>query len=185
MATEGLMDMTKSYCLTVEVGSDSIKNGLGYMVTFSVPDEKVSPQATPGFTQWSDQVRDAVLRAGDQVFDPDTYTKKVAIAELMYELSVLSGTSGIIIASDGRVPAVQIQSTNPYDPRIEINFTSTDGDFHVSEKSLSDLERRKITGHGATGVQEAGRGHFPFVQQPPVIVPPKNIPGAHPHSPRP
>lgn len=184
MATEGLMNMTKSYCLTVEVGSDTIKNGLGYMVTFAVPDEAVSPQATPGFTSWSDKVRDAVLRAGDQVFDPDSYTKKVAIAELMYELSVLNGQSGITVGSDGKAPAVQIQSTNPYDPRIEINFTSADGDFHVVEKGLSDLERRKISGHGATGVQEAGRGHFPFIQQPPVIVPPKKAPGAH-HSPRP
>ncbi len=174
--------MTKSYCLTVEVGSDSIKNGLGYMITFSLPDEKVSPQATPGFNAWSDKVRDAVLRAGDQVFDPDPYTKKVAVAELMYELSVLSGESGITIATGSRVPAVQIQSTNPYDPRIEVSFTNADGDFHVTEKSLSDLERRKISGHGATGVQEAGRGHFPFVQQPPVILPPKS--GTH-HSPRP
>ena len=176
--------MTKSYCLTVEVGSDSIKNGLGYMITFSLPDDTVAPQATPGFTQWSDKVRDAVLRAGDDVFSPDSYTKKLAIAELMYELSVLNGESGINIVSSVRVPAVQIQSTNPYDPRIEVNFTNTDGDFHVTEKSLSDLERRKITGHGATGVQEAGRGHFPFAQQPPVMMPPKSS-GAQPHSPRP
>ncbi|MDE1151512.1 MAG: hypothetical protein PW788_03150 [Micavibrio sp.] len=168
MATKGL-DMTKSYCLTVEVGSETIENGLGYLVAFTLADDSKTPDQTPGFARWADQVRDAVLRAGDQVFDPDPYTKKLAIAELMNDLAALNGKSAVKVGGIKGVPAVQIQSTNPYDPRIEADFTSADGQFNVVEKTLSDLARRKISGHGQTGIAEGARAHFPFVQQPAIV----------------
>lgn len=160
--------MAKTYCLTVEVESKTIKNGLGYMIAFSIPDDGVTPEQTKDFTSWSDKVREAVLRAGDQVYDPDPYTKKLAIAELMNDLAALNATHGIQITGAGDLPAVQIQSTNPYDSRLEIDFTGKDGHFNVVEKSLADLERRAIAAHGHTSVVDGARRHFPFTQQPPV-----------------
>jgi len=168
MATKGL-DMTKSYCLTVEVGSETIENGLGYLVAFTLADPSKTPDQTPGFAQWANDVRDAVLRAGDQVFDPDPYSKKLAIAELMNDLAELNKKSSVKIGGIAGVPAVQIQSTNPYDARIEVDFTAADGQFNVVEKSLADLARRKISGHGQTGLTDGTRAHFPFVQQPAIV----------------
>ncbi len=166
--------MVKTYCLTIEVESKAIKNGLGYMVAFTLPDDGLSPAETKEFAGWADKVRAAVLRAGDQVYDPDPYTKKLAIAELMNDLDALSATHGIKIAGAKDLPAVQIQSTNPYDNRLEIDFTDKDGHFAVTEKGLADLERRAIAAHGHTDVVEGARRHFPFLPkapQPPVKKP--------------
>ena len=164
--------MAKTYCLTVEVGSEAIQNGLGYMIGFNMPNDQ-APLDSPQFPTWSAEVRDAVLRAGDQVFDPDPYTKKLAIAELMNNLHDLNTRYGIQVTGDAKVPAVQIQSTNPYDPRIDVNFNGADGDFQVIERSLADLARRKISGHGQTGFVEGARAHFPFTQQQPPVPPRK------------
>jgi len=160
--------MAKLYCLTVEVESKAIKNGLGYMIAFTLPDDGKTPMQTKEFVDWADKVREAVLRAGDQVYDPDPYTKKLAIAELMNDLSELNNSHGIQIVGGKDLPAVQIQSTNPYDSRIEIDFTGKDGHFNVVEKSLADLERRAIAAHGHTDVVDGSRRHFPFTQKPPV-----------------
>jgi len=169
--------MAKIYCLTVEVESKAIKNGLGYMIAFTLPDDSKTPLQTKEFTDWADKVRAAVLRAGDQIYDPDPYTKKLAIAELMNELSDLNATHGIQIVGGKDLPAVQIQSTNPYDNRVEIDFTGKDGHFNVVEKSLADLERRAIAAHGHTDVVEGTRRHFPFTQQKPNLpVPPAKKP---------
>lgn len=163
--------MTKIYCLTVEVESKAIKNGLGYMIAFTVPDEKLTPAQTKDFAEWSDKVKQAVLRAGDQVYDPDPYTKKLAIAELMHDLSALNDSYPIKITGWGDLPAVQVQSTNPYDNRLEMDFTGKDGRFNVVEKGLADLERRAIAAHGNVDVVDGSRRHFPFRQNPPVAPP--------------
>ncbi|HYD17167.1 MAG TPA: hypothetical protein VEF76_01645 [Patescibacteria group bacterium] len=165
--------MTKTYCLTIEVESKTITNGLGYMVAFNLPDDDEKILRQKGFQAWADQVKDAVLSAGDAVYDCDPYTKKLAIAELMNELADLNAASPIQIAGDAEVPAVQIQSSNPYDNRIEIDFTDADGHYSVIEKGLADLERRTITAHGATGLVDGTRRHFPFTQQPPAFGVPK------------
>ncbi|MBL8712188.1 MAG: hypothetical protein JNM12_04765 [Alphaproteobacteria bacterium] len=166
--------MTKTYCLTIEVESKSMTNGLGYMVAFTLPGDDENVLKQKGFANWADKVRDTVLRAGDAVYDPDPYTKKLAIAELMNELKSLNETSPIQIEGAGDIPAVQIQSANPYDNRIEINFTDKDGHYSVAEKGLADLERRAVTAHGHTGVIDGTRRHFPFTtQQPPALAPPR------------
>jgi len=172
--------MTKTYCLTIEVGSDTIANGLGYMVAFSLPSDNIAPADHPQFSEWASQVRDAVLRAGDQVFSSDPYTKKVAIAELMNELADLNNDYDLQVKGSAAVPDVQIQSTNPYDPRIDISFTSGDGDFTVTERGLADLARRKISGHGQTGLVEGSKSHFPFSQQQPALPPRKRLHGPRP-----
>lgn len=167
--------MTKSYCLTVEVESKAIRNGLGYMVAFSLPGDGLEPAQMAEYPEWVAKVKNAVIHAGDQVYSPDPYTKKLAIAELMNELACLNEQYAIKIAGTADLPAVQIQSTNPYDSRLEIDFSGKDGEFTVVEKTLSDLERRTITAHGLTGLVDGARRHFPFSQSPPVI-PPKPRP---------
>jgi hypothetical protein len=160
--------MAKPWCLTVEVKSDTIENGIGYMIAFSLPDGTSAPEKLPDFTLWAEQVKAAVLRAGDQVFDSDPYTKKLAIAELMNELSDLNGRFSARIGGFPGVPAVQIQSTNPYDNQIEIDFSRTEGEFHVVERGLHDLQRAKVEENGKTGLVEGARRHFPFTKAPTV-----------------
>jgi hypothetical protein len=166
--------MAKTYCLTVEVKSETIENGIGYMIGFSLPDESLLPIQMPDYPEWCDEVKAAVLRAGDQVFDPDPYTKKLAIAELMNELSQINDHYGIRIGGQADVPAVQIQSTNPFDNQIEVEFSGRDGQFKVIEHSLRDLERSKVDEHGKTGLVEGTRRHFPFTKS----VPPRKPPAA-------
>ncbi|TAL34844.1 MAG: hypothetical protein EPN97_08260 [Alphaproteobacteria bacterium] len=161
--------MAKSYCLTVEVKSEAIENGLGYMIAFSLPDDRLQPDQVPDFTAWSDQVKTAVLRAGDQVYDPDPYTKKLAIAELMNELAQLNERYDIRIGGQAGIPAVQIQSTNPFDNQIDIEFSGKDGEFHVSEHGLHDLQRSKVDENGKTGFVEGTPHHFPFTKTLPAV----------------
>lgn len=163
--------MAKSFCLTVEVKSETIENGLGYMIAFSLPDEKLQPVQMADFPEWSERVKKAVLRAGDQVFDPDPYTRKLAVAELMNELTHLNDTYAIRIGGQIDVPAVQIQSTNPYDKQIEIEFTGSDGEFAVTERSWQDLQRAKVDENGKTGLVEGTRRHFPFTKAAPAALP--------------
>jgi hypothetical protein len=163
--------MAKSFCLTVEVKSETIENGLGYMIAFSLPDDKLQPAQMGDFPAWSERVKTAVLRAGDQVFDPDPYTRKLALAELMNELTHLNDTYSIRIGGHSDVPAVQIQSTNPYDKEIEIEFTGSDGEFSVTERSWQDLQRSKVEENGKTGLVEGTRRHFPFTKVAPAGLP--------------
>lgn len=170
--------MTKAYCLTVEVESKHIENGLGYLVAFALPDDKFEPAQMTEYPEWAEKVKQAVLRAGDQVYNPDPYTKKLAIAELMNEFEELNAAYSIQITGSPDLPALQIQSTNPYDSRLEIDFTGKEGEFTVVEKGLSDLERRTISSHGKTGLVDGARRHFPFTQNPPSIA-------TKPHKPKP
>lgn len=168
--------MAKSYCLTVEVKSETIQNGLGYMIGFSLPDDRLQPVQIGDFPEWSERVKTAVLRAGDQVFDPDPYTRKLALAELMNELTQLNDRYSIRIGGMGDIPAVQIQSTNPYDKQIEIEFTGSDGEFAVVERSLQDLQRAKVDENGKTGLVEGTPRHFPFTKAVPAAIPRKPSP---------
>lgn len=170
--------MAKSYCLTVEVKSETIENGLGYMIAFSLPDDRLQPGELHDFSAWCDEVKAAVLRAGDQVFDPDPYTKKLAIAALMNDFADLNEQFSIRIGGPPGEPTVQIQSTNPYDNQIDIAFTGSDGEFRVSEHGLHDLQRSKVDENGKTGLVEGTPHHFPFTKTPPVL--PKKPPQPRP-----
>ena len=161
--------MAKSYCLTVEVKSETIENGLGYMIAFSLPDDKLQPGQVADFSDWAEQVKAAVLCAGDQVFDSDPYTKKLAIAELMNELAELNDRFSVRIGGQPGEPTVQIQSTNPYDPQIDISFSGADGTFSVREHGLHDLQRSKVDENGKTSLVEGTPHHFPFTKSIPAI----------------
>lgn len=152
----------KSYCLTVQVKSASIENGLGYMIAFSLPEGRDSPDLCPAFSAWSEEVKSAVLKAGDGVFSAETYDKKHHIAQLMQDLDDINKKYDIRIGGVAGVPAVQVHSTNPFDNQIEIDFTGDEGHFTVVEKGLADLQRSCVSEHGKTKVIEGGRKHFPF-----------------------
>ena len=173
--------MPKSYCLTVEVKSETIENGLGYLVAFSLPDDRFKPAEMHEFSEWCEGVKAAVLRAGDQVFDPDPYTKKLAIAELMNAFDELNARFSIRIGGQPGEPTVQIQSTNPYDNQIDVSFSGDDdGTFHVKEHGLHDLQRSKVDENGKTGLVEGTPHHFPFTKAAPAVVkkpPPPRPPG--------
>lgn len=154
--------MTKPYCLTIEVKSEHIENGLGYLVAFSLPQGNFSPDQMPEFGPWSERVRSAVLRAGDQPFNPDPYTRKVAIAQLMHTLQDINKEFGIQIGNTGTAPAVQIHSTNPFDNKIHVDFTGEEGEFHVEEYGLNDGPRPTVKEHGKTRIIEGGGNDFPF-----------------------
>ncbi len=162
--------MAKSYCLTVEVKSETIENGLGYLVAFSLPDDRFKPGEMHEFSEWCEGVKEAVLRAGDQVFDSDPYTKKLAIAELMNAFEELNARFSIRIGGQPGEPTVQIQSTNPYDSQIDISFSGADGQFQVSEHGLHDLQRSKVDENGKTGLVEGTPHHFPFTKAVPPAV---------------
>lgn len=161
----------KSYCLTVEVASENIKSGLGYMVAFRLPEGVSAPAALPEFGRWQEEVRTIVLRAGDLCFYPDAYTKKLAIAEMVHDLSLLNDKYAIQITAFPRVPTVQIHSTNPFDPIIEISFAGAGDHYKVFEKDFCDLHRPAVSGHGKTGLTEAARKHFPFKKAEPRAKP--------------
>jgi hypothetical protein len=171
--------MAKAYCLTVEVKSETIENGLGYMIAFSLPDDRLQPAQLADFSEWSEKVKAAVLRTGDKVFDPDPYTKKLAIAELMNTFSELNEGYSIQIGGPAGEPTVQIQSTNPYDNQIDIAFTGSDGQFQVSEHGLHDLKRSKVDENGRTSLVEGTPHHFPFTKTVPMA------PRKPPQGPRP
>lgn len=171
--------MTKSYCLTVDVKSDHIANGLGYMIGFRLPADNMEPSQMAEFPRWSEEVRRAVLEAGDLPFNPDPYTKKLAIADLMQALDDINRKYNIQIGFVKDVPAVQIHSSNPYDNQIDIDFSGTSGKFRVTETSLADRERARVVEHGRTGIVDADKGRFPFEKSPPSAAPRKIAPFRH------
>ncbi len=169
--------MAKSYCLTIEVKSDHIENGLGYMVAFRLPPGIHSPAEAKDFSNWSEEVRKAVLTAGDLPFHADNYTRKLALAELMHDLDTLNKKYDIQIGFIDHTPALQIRSTNPFDKEISADFEDEAGHFTVTETSLADRQQAKVEKHGKMAVVEGLKTKdFPF-KKAPHIQPKKR--GAH------
>lgn len=174
--------MTKTYCLAIDVKSPHIESGLGYMLTFHAKDAKAHPEQTEGFDAWAAAVRSAVEEAGDQPFNPDPYTRKVAIAELMYEIEKINSAYPFVIGGNATRPAVEVQSSNPRDNRIVIDFTGEDGQFDVAEKKSRQSIPGRICGEARTMVLEGKTATFPFLpaasggMAPPA---PKNRPPMH------
>lgn len=170
--------MSKSYCLTIDVKSAHIENGLGYMIGFSLPAGNLEPAQMAEFDIWSEEVKAAVLKAGDLPFNPDPYTKKLAIAELMHSLNDINRRYNIQIGFARDVPAVQIHSANPYDSQIDIDYTDREGHFRVVETRLADKERSRVHEHGKTAIVDSAKSRFPFDKTPPSAAP------KHPFRPR-
>jgi hypothetical protein len=162
--------MPTQYCLTIDVKSKAIEDGLGYMVAFTLQDDGLKPADVRDYANWQEDVKNAVLRTGDQVFASDPYTRKLAIAHLMNELAALNGAYGLHIGGDKNIPAVQVQSSNPFDPRIDIDFTDEDGHFAVREHSppphgSAPAPAGQITAHGHVSLTAPTRD-FPFAPKP-------------------
>jgi len=171
--------MAKTYSLAIEVESAHIDHGLGYLISFEFAG-KQSPEEHPDFSAWSSQLKDAALRAGDQPFNPDPYTRKVAIAELMYEIEKLNSAYDFKIDAHGAAPAVTVQSSNPQDSRICINFADEDGQLDVtSKKPLVSIPGR-ITQNGRITVLEGAERHFPFTPLRSCATPPPKAKPQHP-----
>lgn len=171
--------VVKSYCLTVEVESAHIKGGIGYMIAFSLPDDDASPSRFPELAAWKEDVKKIVLRTGDMCFYPDAYTKKLAIAGMVDDLLSLNRKYSIKISSTPQAPAVQIHSTNPFDPVIEIDFDGSGAGHRTCEKDFSDLHRPTVSRHGKTSLTAATRKYFPFRKNeaaPPAKTPPAGRP---------
>lgn len=172
--------MANTYCLAIEAKSPHIEGGLGYLLSFRTSGE-LPPEKTPGFSAWAQAVRTAVLDAGDQPFNPDPYTRKVAIAELMYEIEKINSLHGFKIEGSAQRPAVEVQSSNPHDKRIQANFLGEDGRFDVVEKpSLLGLPGR-IQEDGKTSVLDADTAAFPFTPAIDDIKAPRRHLGFGPH----
>lgn len=164
--------MAKSYCLTIEVQSAHIEGGVGYMVAFMLPDKTQNPADYPEFADWSKEVRRAVIGTGDEAFNPDPYSRKLALANLMHELDDINRRYNIRIGYIDDVPAVQIHSTNPFDTQIEADFSDEEGNFHVIETNPAVAPSAHVHENGKTGIIEAGRKTFPF-DKPPAACPKK------------
>ncbi len=172
--------MAKTYCLAIDVKSPHIDGGLGYMLSFRTPDAATPPEKTPGFDAWTTAVRAAVQDAGDQPFNPDDYTRKVAIAELMYEIEKINSAHGFKIEGTATRAAVEVQSSNPHDKRILVNFSGEDGQFDVIEKKSAQYIPGRIGEDGRVTVLDAKTTAFPFA--PAVsggIAPPSSAPRQH------
>lgn len=152
-----------SYCLAIEVDSTQKTAGLGYMLAFRVPDERPLPHdAMQQFKNWMNDVKEAVLNAGDRPFDSDAYTRKVALAELMYDIEKINAAYGFKIGSFDGKPAVSIHSTDPADRRISVNFGAEDGQIDVREEASQRRQPARITSHGKTYLLDTGAAQFPF-----------------------
>lgn len=173
--------MAKTYSLAIEVESPHIDHGLGYLISFEYAG-KQSPEEHPDFSAWSSQLKDAALRAGDQPFNPDPYTRKVAIAELMYEIEKLNSTYDFKVGAHGAVPAVTVQSSNPQDHRVCINFADEDGQLDVTSQSPLVSIPGRITQNGRITVLAGAEDHFPFtpLRNPAPVVPKHKPPHPHP-----
>lgn len=157
--------MAKAYCLTIQVKSAHIENGLGYMVAFRLPPGSENPDEHPDFKAWAEEVREAVLGTGDSPFSADPYTKKLALTQLMHDLAELNAKYSIRIDGLDGMPAVQIHSTNPYDSEIDLDFTGVDGHFSIVEKNIHGHMLNRVSDHGKTGVIEGNSKHFPFEKE--------------------
>jgi len=155
--------MAKTYCLAIDVKSPHIDGGLGYLLTFHTKDGKLPPEQTAGFDAWTDAVRTAVLDAGDQPFNPDPYTRKVAMAELMYEIEKINSAHPFKISGTATRAAVEVQSSHPGDKRILINFAEEDGQIDVVEKKSPQYMEGRIGENGRVTVVDSKTSVFPFV----------------------
>jgi hypothetical protein len=155
--------MATSYFLTVEVESPHIEGGLGYMLAFRIEDRNaVACGREDAFDAWREEVRQTVLRAGDTVFSADSYTRKLAIAELMYEIEKINSLSGIKIGGVENIPAVTIQSTNPHDKKIAIDFIDDCGQLSVTETQNDIAPGSYVRHHGRAAIAPASQTEFPF-----------------------
>lgn len=171
--------MAKTYSLAIEVESAHIDHGLGYLISFELAGSK-HPENHPDFADWSAQLKDAVIRANDQPFNPDPYTRKVAVAELMYDIEKLNSRYDFKIDAHGTAPAVTVQSSNPHDKRICINFGDEDGQLDVkAKKPLVGIPGR-ITENGKTTVITGTVNHFPFTPVRTCATPPPKAKPQHP-----
>ncbi len=171
--------MAKTYSLAIEVESAHIDHGLGYLISFELAG-KTHPEQHPDFSAWSSQLKDAVIRAGDQPFNPDPYTRKVAIAELMYEIEKLNSAYDFKIDAHGVAPAVSVQSSNPHDKRVCINFSDEDGQLDVTSKKPLITIPGRITQNGKITVLEGTERHFPFTPMRTCATPPPKAKPQHP-----
>lgn len=153
--------MAKTYCLAIDVKSPHIDGGLGYLLTFR-SEGAGNPEQAEGFDAWAHAVRTAVLDAGDQPFNPDPYTRKVAIAELMYEIEKLNSVHPFKIENTATRAAVEIQSSHPQDKRILISFLGEDGQIDVVEKKSPQYMQGRIGENGQITVLDAKTTAFPF-----------------------
>jgi hypothetical protein len=158
--------MAKQFCLGIEVESEYIEGGLGYMLNVRTPDGfDGAPQTHPQFSHWVAELTAAVREAGDEPYNPDSYTKRVAIAELMHDIHRINQKYGFTVESDDSMPAVQIQSSNPYDFRIDIGFSEQAGRFRVQERVAEDRNADlQIVKDGNIHVLSAETREFPFAE---------------------
>lgn len=165
--------MTTAHCLTVEVQNshptlDGVLpvsgSGLGYMVTFTLPAnmDGEDPAAHPSFDAWAAAVRAAVLAAGDLPFHHDSYTRKVALANLMHDLADINRAFPLRIGHQDGTPAVQIHATDPLACQIELDFSDEDGDFTIVERNPAHGPSAVVPEQGRMGLIPAGRKVFPF-----------------------
>jgi len=154
--------MAKTYCLAIDVKSPHIDGGLGYMLTVRTADGKSNPEQTEGFDVWANAVRTAVLDAGDQPFNPDPYTRKVAIAELMYEIEKINSAHPFKIEGTDSRAAVEVQSSHPDDKSIAINFLGDDGQIDVAEKKSPQFLQGRVGENGRITVLDGKTTAFPF-----------------------
>ena len=163
--TENKRAMT-SFRLAIELTSQDITNGLGYFVTFSIPTDALPVDAefekTDEFKAWAADVKSAVQRAHDQPFSHDNYTRKVALTELMFELSTLNDRHIFQIGFKGGISAVEIHSSNPHDPRLLIDFVDRDGNFTVEHKAAALQKSGRIHENGHSFVTDVDNCSFPF-----------------------
>lgn len=165
--------MTTAHCLTVEVQSappapdaaaSAPYSGVGYMITFVLPANMQGhdPASHPSFRSWTAAVRTAVLAAGDLPFHPDSYTRKLALANLMNDLAEINSRFPLRIGGEGATPAVQIYSTDPAACQFELDFSEDDGDFTVIERNPAHGPSAEVREQGRVGLIPAGRKIFPF-----------------------
>lgn len=177
-----------SFRLAVELTSQDITNGLGYFVTFSLPSGALPPDADfekdPAFSDWKNDVLDVVTRAGDLPFSGDDWTRKVAIAQMMNELAELNDRHIFQIGFKNNVPAVEIHSSNPHDPRLALDFTDRDGGFTLEHHKAARGGFGRIRENGRHFVTDVNNFDFPFEAAPETALPPPSRKAFIPQPPR-
>ena len=166
--------MSTAHCLTVEVkGQSTPAVGVGYMITFTLPANMrdTNPESHPRFAEWAAAVRTAVLDSADLPFHGDTFTRKMALANLMHDLAEINRAFPLRIGGSNGVPAVQIHSTDPQARQIELDFRDEDGDFSVIERNPQVSPVAEVREQGRIGLMAAARKAFPFDK--PAATPPK------------
>jgi hypothetical protein len=166
---------TRSFRLAIDVDSAEIDNGLGYMIAFSVPkdcfDAGVCFETTPEFALWRKAVIEAVTQSADQPFSPDNWTRKVAIAELMNELARLNDSHVFQIGHITNVAAVEIHSSNPDDPRLQLDFIGREGACNTQARHDVPKSFGKIGSNGRAVITNLDSLAFPFEPLDEILLP--------------